>query len=238
MRVAQPVRGDGKRDARPPCRRTDDLEHLGGVEVPILLVADLLPGGKDGSLGGCPLILERLQFVPGGGGEQDGARLAALAEGGDLAGIAALLEVLPLEVTQFGDAQAAGVEQPEQDAVAFPWFEGEHLLDVGLRKDALGQSVPEAWQAEGAPDIHREDADAVAEGEEGLDAGEGAGARRGGELLLAQQVGKALHIGEGDLGQRLAGKVKEAAGVGSIGALGMTASSVEPEAEELGIGVP
>ena len=54
----------------------------------------------------------------------------------------------------------------------------------------------------------------------------------------AQQVGKALHVGEGDLGQRLAGKVKEAAGVGSIGALGMTASSVEPKAEELGVRVP
>ena len=205
--------------------------------MPPFLVADLFPGHKHRCVRSCGRASQGLQFVPGGGGEQDRARLAALAEGRNLAGITSLLHVLPFEVAEFGHAQPPGIQQPEQNAVSGSGFQGQHLLHVRFLKDALGQAASEAGQAEGCPNVYREDSDAMPKGKEGLDAGECSGSGRGGKFVLTEHIGKSLNIGESCLSERFAGEEQESPGIGLVGALGMCASSVEPETDELGVGV-
>src|SRR6266852_432192 len=50
--------------------------------------------------------------------QQDDARLAALAVGSHLAGIATFAQVAPGEMGNLIDTQASGVQQPQQDVVA------------------------------------------------------------------------------------------------------------------------
>ena len=80
---------------------------------------------------------ERGQFAPDPRGEQHDAGFAALPEHGDLAGIVTRLQVAPGERAQLGDAQRAGVEQPEQGVVPGVGLKGEQPEHIALTKDPL-----------------------------------------------------------------------------------------------------
>ena len=205
--------------------------------MPLLFVADFFPGHEHRCVRSCRRATQGLQLVPGGGGKQNSAGLAALAEGGYLAGIAAFLYILPLQITKFGNTQPSGIQQPQQNAVPSSWFQGQHLLHVRFLEDALGQAAAEAGEPKRCPHVYGEDSDPVSEGEEGFDTGESPGAGRGGQIVLSQHIGKSLDVGEGNLGEWFASKEEESSGVGLVGALGMYASSMEPETDELGVGV-
>jgi hypothetical protein len=104
--MAQPVGGSGHGDSGFRCGLLDDAVDLHRREVPALIRSEHripFPG----------LTAERDQFAPDPRGQQHHPRLAALAEDGDLAGILARLQVAPGERAQLGDAQRAGVKQPE-----------------------------------------------------------------------------------------------------------------------------
>ena len=108
-------------------------------------------------------------------------------------------------------------------------------MDVGLRQDPLGQPVPDGRQAQGAADIERQVAELVAEAEKGFHGGEGAVAAGGGQI--AERIGKALEVGEGDGGERLPCPAAEAFDIGAVGALGMRRPAVKPDFKQLVVGI-
>ena len=90
-------------------------------------------------------------------------------------------------------------------------------------------------QPEGAADIEGQVSDAVAEGQQRFHRGEHAVAAGG--CQIRQGIGKALEIGEGNRRQGLPCPGREAGDVGGVGALSVRGPAVEPDLEQLGIGV-
>ena len=52
-----------------------------------------------------------------------------------------------------------------------------------------------------------------------------------------QRIGEALKIGQGDRGERLLGPATEARDVGPVGALGVNGAAVEPDLDQLIVGM-
>jgi hypothetical protein len=79
------------------------------------------------------------QFAPDRRRQQHHARLVALAEDAHLAAVRPWLQVAPLQPGDLRDAQAAGVQQPQQRVVTPIVLKGQDAHDVGFGEDALAR---------------------------------------------------------------------------------------------------
>ena len=89
-------------------------------------------------------------------------------------------------------------------------------------------------QLERGADIQRQVAGPLTEAEQRLHRGQRA---RPGARLAAQRIGEGLQVAEGDHGQWLGDEGQEAVGVGTIRALGVSRAPVQPQRDQLGVGV-
>jgi hypothetical protein len=111
-------------------------------------------------------VAERGEVAPDVGWKQDGARLGAFAEDGDLAApVTAGVEIAPGEAGDLRDAQTGAIEQAQQHAVAGVGLEREQLMDRGLVEDALAEGVLGCVQFQNGADVDGQIADALGEGE-------------------------------------------------------------------------
>jgi hypothetical protein len=111
----------------------------------------------------------------------------------------------------------------------------QYVVDLGLWQNPLGQPVPHPGQAESASDIEGQVSDAVAEGQQALEGGKDAVTAGGGQCT--ERIGEALEIGKGDRGERLPFPAMEAGDVGSVGALGVNGAAVEPDIDQVIVGM-
>jgi hypothetical protein len=248
--VAQPVRADGRWQPGAPRGRPHDQAHPIVAQPPAGGVAGAPPlaGAEDGRVGvnrrrraahagrlsSAGSLAPGQQVAADADRQQDHPHLVALAVDGELGGLATRGDVAPAQAAQLGDAQAAVVEDAQQEGVARIGLEGEQALVLGLGQDALGRDAALALEAQGAADIDGQVAEPVAEGEQGLDAAEDAAAA--GRVQAGEAVGEGLEIAQRDGGQGLVmEEAPEARGVGPVGAGGVGAAAVQPEGEEVRI---
>jgi hypothetical protein len=78
--------------------------------------------------------------------DQDHAGFAALAQNADLPGVAACLQILPLEAAKFRSPNTGSVEQIQNCCISRVWFQREHALNVCFIEDSAAQLVPKRRQ--------------------------------------------------------------------------------------------
>ena len=175
-------------------------------------------------------------MLPDLGLQQNRPRLAALAVDGNLTAFLARHSVAPFQAADLADAGAGDIEQLEQNAVAAFRSGVDQAGDFALFQNALGQVVAVGPGLDGGPDIERQVAGLLGEGQQGLD-----GRERpvlGGRFAtsLPQVLRPGLQVGQGHPGQRLGHEGPKAGGIGSVGAAGMdTGLHGKPQRDQWGV---
>ncbi len=128
------------------------------------------------------------QHPPGASLQENGTGPAAFAENRNLTAVfPALLTTLhgvaPLQAREFGDADAGGIEQAEDDLVAAVSGAVDHAGDVAFGQNALGKTVAVRPELQGDTDVESEIAGLLPEGKQRLEGGEGAILARGLQAL-------------------------------------------------------
>ncbi len=186
MGVAHPV-GRGflfEAGAFPRC--IHDSPDLRNVEV------STLPAPKD-RIGSRSTAAQFHQHPPGASLQQNRARPASFAEHRNLTAVfPALLTTLhgvaPLQAREFGDADAGGVEQAENDLVAAVGGAVDHARDVAFGQNALGEAVAVGPELQGDTDVESEITGLLPEGKQRLEGGEGAILARGLQALGIEEA--------------------------------------------------
>jgi hypothetical protein len=122
----------------------------------------------------------------------------------------------------------------QQDLIAPPGLERQHAVNVGLGKDPLGERVLETGLLDGAADVERQVAEAVAEREQRFHRGQLA--RPGAGCQTCQRVGEGLHVAKRDGGQRRGHERQKAGDISAVGALCVRRAVVQPKLHQLLVG--
>ena len=232
MRMAEPVGRNGEFDAGPVGRLADDAEDRHRAEPSSALP---LAGPEDGIVGGCVRGAEAEEQFPYRSRNLNRAGDSAFAKYGNLAAVLIGLQVSPRECAQFTHSYTGSVEEREEGPVAQIRFQAQDPVEIGLGENALRQAIPEGRHAEGAAHIERQIPEPVTECQEGFDGRERAVPAGGSQI--GQGIGKLLQPGQGNLPERLPCPRAEPFDIGPVGALGMHGPAVEPDVDELVIGV-
>ena len=159
------------------------------------------------------------------------------AEHGHLSAGVAFLQIAPAQRDHFTHPQAAGIEQAEQGVIARLGLEREQAPNRRLTHNTLGERVLDLRQAQRGTDIKGGVADAMGKAEQGLHGAELAGLAGDGQAEGGELISERLHVAERDQRQGLGDGGQELDDIGAVSRLGVGAVAVEPEREQLIIGI-
>ncbi len=162
--------------------------HLADIEVPTLLATENGIGGQ------CPAP-QTEQQNPGSRLQQNGPRLAAFPEHGDLPGhflalLCPLHGVAPFQLGEFRDPGAGGIKQAKDHLIAAVGRPLDQAGDIAFSQDPLGQSVAVGPELQGGSDVEREVPGGLPKREERLDSGKGAVLAGGLQFLGVEPAGE------------------------------------------------
>lgn len=226
MGVTQPVRRDLLGQSGSLRGNVDHPSNLGDVQMTALATAEdrICRGG---------IPAERLQQIPSLGLEKNRTGLAAFAEDGDLAAIAAREQVTPLQLSQFGDSDTGAVKKTQHDLVASGRRTVDEPGDIAFLENSLRQAAGVRLELHSGADIEREISGFLAEREKRFDRSQGSVLAGGFETSLPQCLCIGLEIRHGDGGERFLDGRAEPGKLGTVGAAGVRAHfGAEPKVDE------
>lgn len=215
-------------NAGPLCGRSNDPPCLDGARRSVLCTSGEHEGGRWSVAAQSTNEARRLQ------GDANGARLIALAVDGDEhRAVGSVGEVFPPKRHDLRDAEASGVEKPDEDVLA-SFGEREHLGGVVFGEDAVGEGIARGGLAECGSDVERERTELRGEREKRFHGGEVTAA---GASLAGERIREGLEVAERDRAERPPpDEGAEELHVFLICADCVLRAAVKPEGDELLIG--
>ena len=232
MGVAEPVGRNVQFDAGARRCLAHHLEHSERPQNPAVA---LLAGAEDRITWLRAVTSQAAHESPHRSRDLDSPGDAAFSEHRHLAAIGIRLQIPPAEAAQLAHAHAGGVEEGEDRPVTEIRLQAQDAVQIGFRQNALGQAAANCRQTESAANIEWQISGPVGECEQRLNSGQRPVAAR--RCQRAERVGELLEIGQGHLRQRLAHPCQKVLDVGTIGPLSMPGPAMEPDLEQLFIGI-
>lgn len=180
--------------------------------------------------------MKRPQRAPDALRDQHSASLVALSEHGDLAGVVPLLQVPPLQRANLRYPKSTRIKGQRDRPVPRIRFERDDPQDFSFARDSFGESIPKARKLERPAHIEWEISKLEAEGKQAFHGAQAAMHRRFLELF-GQMVGEGLKVEQLHRPQGIVGERHEPLGFTLVGSLGVAGTTVEPECDQLLVGV-